>query len=103
VVDIDVFSLMVPQCGPMTSAMEPTWILGIEVIGLFATDLQIPSSRTRDLTESACMVLAEEAPGPKARSYCYETGTLDPGWHRPRVKKPKPCEGYRPLPGRRWV
>jgi hypothetical protein len=73
----------------------------ISVIALFPGDLRIPSSRTRGLTEEACLILAQEVRSRTTIAYCYEDGTSDPGWHKPS-KPPQPiCEECGPLPGRR--
>jgi len=91
-----------------------TFVLVIETFSLFATEPRIPSSRTRDLTEAACLTLAQEVKGPSAIAYCYRTGDKDPGWGswvwgwRERIKEPICAHGggscsWPLLPGRRRV
>jgi hypothetical protein len=79
------------------------WILVISVIALFPADLRIPDSRTRGLTEAACMALAGEVQSRKTITYCYEDGTPDPGRQRATVKERPICDECGPLPGRRRV
>jgi hypothetical protein len=79
------------------------WILVINVISLLPGDLHLPSSRTRGLTEEACLILAQEVRGPKTIAYCYRDGEPDPGWHRPSKPQRQQGDECRPPPGRRWV
>ena len=79
------------------------WILVIDVISLFPGDLRMASSRTRGLTESACLILAQEVRSSMTIAYCYEDGTLDPeGRTRPVERRPI-CGECGPLPGRKRV
>jgi hypothetical protein len=57
----------------MASAMDAyTWVLVIDVISLFAGDFRLAPSRTRDLTEAACLILVQKVRSPKTIAYCYE-------------------------------
>jgi hypothetical protein len=75
----------------------------ISVIALFSGDLRIPDSRTRGLTEAACLALVQEVRSRKTIAYCYEGGTSDPGRQRATVKERPICTDCGPLPGRRRV
>jgi hypothetical protein len=68
----------------------------------FANDLQLPPSRTRGLTEEACLILAQEVRGPKTIAYCYRDGEKDLGWSTPAKPQPPQCDECRPPPGHRW-
>jgi len=68
-----------------------TWILVIDVILLFPGDCGCSSSRTRELTEAACLILVQEVRSPKTIAYCYEDGTPDPGRQWPMVRERPPC------------
>jgi hypothetical protein len=79
-----------------------TWILVIEVVSLLSGDFRLAPSRTRDLTEAACLILVQEVRSSKTIAYCYEDGTPDPGRRAPRIKERPNCDEC-PPPGRRWV
>ena len=78
------------------------WILVINVISLFSSDFQLAPSRTRGLTDSACLVLVQEVQGPRTFAYCYRDGTPDPGRASPSKPLPPPCPDCRPPTGLRW-
>ena len=68
----------------------------INVIALFTGDLRLPSTRTRGLTEAACLVLAQEVRGSKTIAYCYRDGEPDPGLPtRSHGKERPPCDDCR--------
>jgi hypothetical protein len=80
-----------------------TWIL---VIDIFA-DWRHPgsrheSSRTQNLTEAACLIVAQEVRSERTIAYCYQDGTPDPGWHRPSKPQPPHCDECRAPPGLGW-
>jgi hypothetical protein len=79
------------------------WILVISIIALLPSDLRTPDSRTRGLTEAACLALVHEVQSRKTIAYCYEDGTPDPGRQRATVKERPICTDCSPLPGRRRV
>jgi len=61
-------------------------------------------SRTRGLTEVACLTLAQEVRGRTTIAYCYPDGTPDPGWRtKPIIDWHRICDECGPLPGLRWV
>ena len=68
--------------------MDATWILVIEI---FAD--RIEGSRTRGLTEAACLTLLQEVKGPSTIAYCYPDGTKDPEWwpFRRPIERPPLC------------
>jgi hypothetical protein len=74
-----------------------TWIL---VIDIWANRHE--SSRTRGLTEAACLTLVQEVRSPTTTAYCYRDGGPDPGWRRPRVKERPQCDECRPPKGLGW-
>ncbi len=75
------------------------WILVIEIFGD-----RVQGSRTRGLTESACLTLVQEVRSERTIAYCYQDGTPDPGWGS-FVKPPRPvcAECWPLLPGRRRI
>jgi hypothetical protein len=77
------------------------WIL---VISIFA-DWRFDESRTRGLTEAACLTLIQEVQSQTTRAYCYKDGEPDPGWpKRPITREICAYHACWPLlPGRRRV
>jgi hypothetical protein len=85
--------------------MDPaTFILVIEI----CADWRNEASRTRELTEGACMVLAQEARSCSTVAYCYRNGEQDPGWVTKEIRPPicahaTWCHGGTTLPGRKRI
>jgi|SoiMethySBSTD1v2_1073268.scaffolds.fasta_scaffold57976_2 hypothetical protein len=78
------------------------WILVIHVIAFFSGDFRVPDSRTRGLTEAACLTLVQEVQGPKTIAYCYRDGEKDPGRARPAKPQPPFCADCRAPAGLGW-
>ena len=79
-----------------------TWILVIEISADWRqAGSRHESSRTRGLTETACLALIQEVRGPRTTAYCYQDGQPDPDWHRPAKPLPPICVECWPPPGRR--
>jgi len=93
--------IVVPNSRHSETWME--WILVISVFSFFRAELGISDSRTRGLTEAACLTLAQEVRGPKIVAYCYRDGTPDRGWHRPSKPSPATCDDCRAPKGHRWT
>jgi hypothetical protein len=90
--------------GRQRAMHAPSWILVIEIFA----DWRHPgsrheSSRTRNLTEAACLILAQEVRSERTISYCYRDGEKDSGmFAKPRKPQRPDCVDCRAPPGLGW-
>ena len=83
--------------------MDPyVWILVINLISLLPGDFRMPSSRTRGLTQEACLILVQEVQSRTTFAYCYKDGEPDPGWRRPSKPRRPDCDECRAPKGFGW-